>query len=80
LSHHRPLFCEHARDVESGNAELGDHDLAETISRLLLQLQRTVELLLRNEVVLDEDRTEQTRSCDSGRFHIPYIGNPSHEV
>ena len=74
-----PLVGQRTCQVESRNAEPLDKDLAEAIARAALLFERDIELLLRDQALLDKERADQ-QSRDSGTFHGASIGNPSFEL
>ena len=75
-----PLLGEHARKLEPRDAELCHDDLAEPVAAVCLQLQRPLELLVRDHVLLDENGADQARLDRSGCFHSTPIGSHSFEV
>ena len=75
-----PLLREHARELEAGDAELRNDDLAQPLAARLLLLQGKLELFLRDEPLLDEEGADQARRHGRGRFHIASIGRHPFEV
>ncbi len=75
-----PLLGEHARELEPRHAELGDDDLSQPFTRFLLHLQRALQLLTRDQILLHEDGADQARLDRRSCFHLTPIGSHSFEV
>ncbi len=72
-----PLLGEHAGELDPRDVELGDQDLAQEHSRLGLELEGTLELLVGQKPTLDEEGADQPRLQDRCLRHATCIGNPS---
>ena len=55
----RPLLGKHTCELEPPDAEPGHDDLSEPVAGRLLKLQSLLELLRRDQVLLDEDGADQ---------------------
>jgi hypothetical protein len=76
----RPSLGEHARELEPSDAELRHDYLPEPLARLGLNLQRSCQLLFRDEVVVHQDGADAARLDCRRCFHEPPIGRHSFEV
>jgi hypothetical protein len=72
-----PLLRQHARELDAGDVELRDEDLAQQVAALGLQLEGALELLGRQKPAFDEQGADEARLQDRSVTHARSIGNPS---
>ena len=64
-----PLLCEHARELDAGDAEVLNEDLPEMLLRLDLDRESSLELLLGDEAALEENGADKPRRDWIRRTH-----------